>query len=210
MPCADAASRKYEWENSVSRFCQVKDRFVEPHIDEASNIFPKHPTGPQFGNNAAHLWPQVAFIRKAPPFSCGGEGLAREAAGEDGDGFKSCFLKKRLLRECSDVPELRHIRPVPLQDGIGVVRPFTLADGLEPGRLRRQVQTADAGEQAHMGQSLHTSSPSRSPSSWGSSTTSSRRTMRWRRMMDSSRMSWAALLSSGRPRLRKSFFSTFS
>jgi len=38
MPGADAASRKYEWENSVSRFCQVKNRFVEPHIDEASNI----------------------------------------------------------------------------------------------------------------------------------------------------------------------------
>ena len=75
MPCADAASRKYEWENSVSRFCQVKDRFVEPHIDEASNIFPKHPAGPQLGNNAAHFRPQVAFIRKALPFSGGGEGL---------------------------------------------------------------------------------------------------------------------------------------
>ena len=202
MPCADAASRKYEWENSVSRFCQVKDRFVEPHIDEASNIFPKHPTGPQLGNNSAHFRPQVAFIRKALPLSRGGEGLAGEAAGDDGDCFKSCFLKKRLLRECGDVPELRHIRPVPLQDGIGVVRPFTLADGLEPGRLRRQVQTANAGEQAHMGQSLHTSSPSRSPSSRASSASSSRRTMLWRRMMDSSRTSWAALLSSGRPRLR--------
>ena len=75
MPCADAASRKYEWENSVSRFCQVKDRFVEPHIDEASNIFPKHPTGPQLGNNAAHFRPQVAFIRKAPSLPSGGEGL---------------------------------------------------------------------------------------------------------------------------------------
>ena len=80
MPCADAASRKYEWENSVSRFCQVKDRFVEPHIDEASNIFPKHPTGPQLGNNAAHFRPQVAFIRKALPFSGGGEGLTGKAA----------------------------------------------------------------------------------------------------------------------------------
>ena len=74
-------------------------------------------------------------------------------------------------------------------------------DVLEESIIRRQVQTADAGEQAHMGQSLHTSSPSRSPSSWGSST-SSRRTRLWRLMMDSSRMSWAALLSSGRPRLR--------
>lgn len=201
MPRADAASRKYEWENSVSRFCQVKNRFVEPHIDEASNIFPKHPTGPQFGNNAAHFRPQVAFIRKAPPLSCGGEGLTGESAGNDGDCFKSCFLKKRLLRECGDVPELRHIRPVPLQDRIGVVRPFTLADGLESGRLCRQVQTADAGEQAYMGQSLHTSSPSRS-SSWGSSSTSSRGTRLWRLMMASSRVSWATPLPSGSPRLR--------
>ena len=201
MPCADAASRKYEWENSVSRFCQVKNRFVEPHIDEASNIFPKHPTGPQLGNNSAHFRPQVAFIRKALPLSRGGEGLAGEAAGEDGDCFKSCFLKKRLLRKCGDVPELRHIRPVPLQDRIGVVRPFTLANGLKSGCLRRKVQTADAGEQAHMSQSLHTSSPSR-PSSWGSSSTSSRGIRLWRLMMASSRVSCATPLPSGSPRLR--------
>ena len=155
MPCADAASRKYEWENSVSRFCQVKNRFVEPHIDEASNIFPKHPTGPQFGNNAAHLRPQVAFIRKAPPFSGGGEGLAWKSAGEDRDGFKSCFLKKRLLRECGDVPELRHIRPMLLQDGIGIVRPLALADRFKACRLCRQVQPADAGKQADMGELIH-------------------------------------------------------
>ena len=173
MPCADAASRKYEWENSVSRFCQVKNRFVEPHIDEASNIFPKHPTGPQFGNNAAHLWPQVAFIRKAPPFSCGGEGLAREAAGEDGDGFKSCFLKKRLLRECGDVPELRHIRPMLFQNGIGVVRPLALTDGAEARRLRRQIKPADAGKQAHMGQLSH-SHPRRNDSRRGCSSGRSR------------------------------------
>ena len=201
MPCADAASRKYEWENSVSRFCQVKNRFVEPHIDEASNIFPKHPTGPQFGNNSAHFRPQVAFIRKTLPFSRGGEGLTGETAGNDGDCFKSCFLKKRLLRECGDVSELRHIRPVPLQDRIGVVRPFTLANGLKSGCLRRKVQTADAGEQAHMSQSLHTSSPSR-PSSWGSSSTSSRGIRLWRLMMASSRVSCATPLPSGSPRLR--------
>ena len=49
--------------------------------------------------NAAHLRPQVVFIRKAPPLSGGGEGLAGKAAGNDGDCFKSCFLKKRLLRK---------------------------------------------------------------------------------------------------------------
>lgn len=89
--------------------------------------------------NAAHLRPQVAFIRKTPPLSCGGEGLARESAGEDGDGFKSCFLNKRLLRECGDVPEFRHIRPMLLQDGIGIVRPFALTDRFKTRCLRRQV-----------------------------------------------------------------------
>ena len=152
MPCADAASRKYEWENSVSRFCQVKDRFVEPHIDEASNIFPKHPTGPQLGNNAAHFRPQVAFIRKAPSLPCGREGLAGKAAREDGNGFKSCFFKKRLLRKSSDIPEFRHLRPVLFQNGIGVVRPLALTDGAKARRLCRQIKPANAGKQAHMGQ----------------------------------------------------------
>ena len=30
------------------------------------------------------------------------------------------------------------------------IRPLTLADGFKPGSLRRQVQTANAGKQAHM------------------------------------------------------------
>ena len=152
MPRADAASRKYEWENSVSRFCQVKNRFVEPHIDEASNIFPKHPSGPQFGNNPAHFRPQVAFIRKALPFSGGGEGLTGKSAGNDGNCLKSCSFKKRLLCKSSNIPEFRYIRPAIFQYGIREIRPLALADGLETCRLRRQVQTANAGKQAHMSQ----------------------------------------------------------
>lgn len=50
-------------------------------------------------HNAAHLRPQVVFIRKAPPLSGSGEGLAGKAAGNDGDCFKSCLLKKYLLRK---------------------------------------------------------------------------------------------------------------
>ena len=154
MPRADAASRKYEWENSVSRFCQVKDRFVEPHIDEASNIFPKHVSGPQFGNNAAHLRPEVAGILKSFPFSCGGKWLTWESAGNDGNGFKSCFLKKRLLRKGSDIPEPGNIRPAFFQYGVWEVCPLALANGLEACGLRRKIQTANAGKQAHMGQFL--------------------------------------------------------
>ena len=122
------------------------------HIDEASNIFPKHPTGPQLGNNAAHFRPQVAFIRKALSLPCGGEGLAGKSAGYNGNGFKSCFFKKRLLCKSRDIPESRHIRPVLFQNGIGIVCPLALTDGAETRRLRRQIKPADAGKQAYMGQ----------------------------------------------------------
>jgi len=151
MPRADATSRKYEWENSVSRFCQVKNRFVEPHIDEASNIFPKHVSGPQFGNNSAHFRPEVAGILKSLSFSCGGKRLTRESAGNDGDCFKSCFLKKRLLRKGSDIPEPGNIRPAFFQHGVWEVCPLTLANGLEARSLCRKVQTSNAGKQARMG-----------------------------------------------------------
>ena len=78
--------------------------------------------------------------------------LAGKAAGEDGNGFKSCFFKKRLLRKSRDIPEFRHLRPVLFQNGIGVVCPLALADGAETRRLRRQIKPADAGKQAYMGQ----------------------------------------------------------
>lgn len=32
---------------------------MEPHIDEVSNIFAKHPTGAQFFNDAAHFRPEI-------------------------------------------------------------------------------------------------------------------------------------------------------
>ena len=72
------------------------------------------------GYNAAHFRPQVAFIRKAPSLPRGGEGLAGKAAREDGNGFKPCFFKKRLLRKSCDIPEFWHLRPVLFQNGIGV------------------------------------------------------------------------------------------
>ena len=110
------------------------------------------------GYNAAHFRPQTAFIRKAPSLPRGGEGLAGKAAREDGNGFKSCFFKKRLLRKSSNIPEPGNIRPSCGEDGVRKIRPLTLADGFKPGSLRRQVQTANAGKQAHMGQFIHGSS----------------------------------------------------
>ena len=65
MPRADGASRKYECPNCISRLFQVKERFVEPHIDEVSNIFAKHPTGAQFFNDAAHFRPEITGVGKS-------------------------------------------------------------------------------------------------------------------------------------------------
>ena len=94
----------------------------------------------------------VAGIRKAlSPSGCR-EGLAGKAPGDNGNGFKSSSFKERLLRKRSNVPEPGHIGPPGFQDKIGKVRPFALADGFKPGGFRRQVQTADTGEQADVGQ----------------------------------------------------------
>ena len=57
MPCADGDSRKYENPNGVACLLQVKNRLVEPQMDEASNIFSKHPRGVQFPDNAEHFGP---------------------------------------------------------------------------------------------------------------------------------------------------------
>ena len=97
VPRADAASRIYECLNSVARTLQVKYRFVEPHIDEAANILPKHPMGVQFGNNSDHFRPQVTGIIKSLSFSGETERLTGKAAGYEGDCVLSCSLKKSLL-----------------------------------------------------------------------------------------------------------------
>ena len=95
-------------------------------IDEKMAQLPTHRYGAYLrkmaidGYNAAHFRPQAAFIRKAPSLPRGGEGVAGKAAREDGNGFKSCFFKKRLLRKSCDIPEFWHLRPVLFQNGIGV------------------------------------------------------------------------------------------
>ena len=112
MPCADAASRKYECPNGISRLLQVKDRFVEPHIDEVSNIFAKHETGVQLFNNSAHLRPEITGVCKALFCSDGGKGLTREASGYEGNAVLSCFFNKCLLCNCGNILKTRNIRPM--------------------------------------------------------------------------------------------------
>ena len=155
MPCADGASRKYECPNCISRFCQVKERFVEPHIDEVSNILAKHPMGAQLVNDAAHFRPEVTGVCKPPFRTDRGERLAWEAPGYEGDCLFSCFLNESLLCYGCYVLKARRYRPVLFKHGILVGSPFTLAYGHKPRRFCGKVNPANPGEQAKMCQFLH-------------------------------------------------------
>ena len=75
VPRANGSSREYENPNIVTCLLQVNERFVEPHTEEASNIFSKHPTGLQFPDDPQHFGPQIAFIVEAALPPCGGERL---------------------------------------------------------------------------------------------------------------------------------------
>ena len=148
MPCADGTSRKYECPNCISRLCQVKERFVEPHIDEVSNIFAKHVMGPEFANDAAHFRPEVAGVLKPLFRPDTGKGLAGEAAGEQREFFLSCLFIESLLCQIMNVPETRHVWPVPFQYRGRVVCPLALADGCEACGFGGYVYAAYPGKQA--------------------------------------------------------------
>ena len=150
MPRADGASRKYECPNCISRLFQVKERFVEPHIDEVSNIFAKHPTGAQFFNDAAHFRPEITGVGKSLFRADCGERLAGEAPGDKSDCFLSCFFNKSLLCYGCNILKARHIRPVSFKHFVGVFRPFALADGRKPRRFCGKVNPANPGKQAEM------------------------------------------------------------
>ncbi len=79
MPRADGTSRKYECPDGISRLFQVRERFVQPHIDEVSNIFAKHEMGAQLVNDAAHFRPEVTGVCEALSVSDRGKGLAGES-----------------------------------------------------------------------------------------------------------------------------------
>ena len=61
-------------------------------------------------------------------------------------------MGKRLLRECSNIPEPGNVRPARREDGVRKIRPLALTDGFKPRGLRCKVKTAYAGKQAHVGQ----------------------------------------------------------
>jgi hypothetical protein len=83
VPRADAASRKYKRLDRVACGFQVSAHVIECHADEASNVLTTDPSGPDLLNNAQHLRPEVAVIRRASLLAGHAEGLAGESSGEE-------------------------------------------------------------------------------------------------------------------------------
>jgi hypothetical protein len=62
---------------------QVSTHLSECHLNDSSNILANDPTRLDFSNNPKHLRPEEAVIFRSLSLSCGREGLAGEAAGEE-------------------------------------------------------------------------------------------------------------------------------
>jgi hypothetical protein len=77
------ASWKYNRPRGVVLGFQVSKHRVECHVDDASNVFSKHPTGLCFDNNSKHFLPEVTVILLASLLPGSTEGLARESACEE-------------------------------------------------------------------------------------------------------------------------------
>jgi hypothetical protein len=77
------------WNNKrldfVTLAFQVRQRLVECHVFDASNIFAKHPSGPCFAYNSKHFWPEIAVIVLASLLPSDTEWLAGESSREKSD-----------------------------------------------------------------------------------------------------------------------------
>jgi hypothetical protein len=74
------ASWKYNRPRGVVFGFQVSQHLVECHVDDASNVFSKYPTGLCFDNNSEHFLPEVTVILFASLLPGSTEGLAGESA----------------------------------------------------------------------------------------------------------------------------------
>jgi len=75
-------SWKYNRLRFVTRVFQISQCVVERQMDEPTNVFTKHPSGPEFAYNSKHFRPEEAVIILALSLPGDGEWLTRESSGE--------------------------------------------------------------------------------------------------------------------------------
>ena len=76
----DTASWYKECLAGVSFLFQVSKHLVECQIDDPSNIFTKHPSGPEFSDDSKHLRPEVTVIFLASSLPGNGERLTGKSS----------------------------------------------------------------------------------------------------------------------------------
>lgn len=155
---ADARSRNNERPDFVAETLQVSSAIFERHADEASNVFSKHPSGPELRHDPVHLRPEETVIVRASSLPGATERLAGKAAADEGRAFDA-GPPKSVCCNVADVVESRYAGPVSGQDSSAVVVTFHLCYCLKAGRFRSQVDPADPREEADMGEAHGRCSP---------------------------------------------------
>jgi hypothetical protein len=129
--------------NVVAETFQVNHHLLECGAVEVRHVLTNHPSGPEFGYDAAHFRPEPTRIASASALPSGRprEGLAGEPAAEDVDGLEvvgACGAD--VVMSVYVRPVLREHRPCPW---VNLDLP---ADGVA-GALEAQIEAADAGEE---------------------------------------------------------------
>ena len=118
----DGRSRYSKRPCGVAAGFQVRKHLVEAHRDEPSNIFSKHPSGPELVHEPKHLRPEMAVIFRASALPGNGERLAREASGN------KVRWSNMGGRQRPHVVMTRHVGPVLRQHPPAIVVGFAERD----------------------------------------------------------------------------------
>ncbi len=85
VPGIDTASWNNKRPAGVADAFQVRKHSVEFHVDDASNVLSKHPSGSCLRDNAQHFRPEMTVIRRAPSLPGATEWLARKSPCDEAD-----------------------------------------------------------------------------------------------------------------------------
>jgi hypothetical protein len=78
----DGASWNNKRLDGVAFTFQVRKHSVEFHVDDSSNVFTKHPSGPGLLYNSEHFRPERTVICRASALPGLGKWLARKPSGK--------------------------------------------------------------------------------------------------------------------------------
>jgi hypothetical protein len=139
--CVNGDSRNNKRPCGVACAFQVRKHLVEAQCDVASNVFSKHPSGPEFFDKPQILRPEVAVIIRAFTLPGVTEWLARVSAANNVN-----WSNVRPL-ECPNIAVTGNVRPVLFQDALTKRVDFAERHGDEPAcPLKTKGHAAQARE----------------------------------------------------------------